>query len=248
MFALGTVMVVAGLLVVSSSARLEVFDASTIEVSRAALLVPPRRCVRPARSGRLLRAVVIALIPMAVVVAAAAGSRGPLIAMAIIGAVGLARAIARPAWLSWRLAGAVSALALASILALVVAGGALPALSTSRYGLFEDFIARAAGGDLPAGSGDTSSARRVALFEVAGQMFQERPLFGYGTGSFAAMSPRYLPPPHEAWPHNAVLQFGAEFGVIGVAVFATVVVVALRRRVGTDATGAPSRSCSPSSS
>jgi hypothetical protein len=55
-------------------------------------------------------------------------------------------------------------------------------------------------------------------------MFIERPLLGYGTGGFATQMP------FDVWPHNAVLQYAAEFGIVGLVAFATLVALAAFRR------------------
>lgn len=230
LFALGIPMTMIGLLQLSGSQRLEAFGASTIEVSRTALLVPLVWVVFILRQrGLLLRAVTFALIPAAVVVAVASGSRGPLLALFGLGIVGALRYLSMHGRVNWRVTGAIAGVTLASFVALSVVGQALPSLSIVRFTLFEDFLGQVASGDFNPSVGDTSSGRRVILFEGAVAMFQERPVLGFGTGGFEAASPRFTGPPFYAWPHNAVLQFAAEFGVVGVALFLGLVWVTLTR-------------------
>jgi O-antigen ligase len=229
-FAFGCLMVLAGIAALSSVQRLEVFGASTIEVSRAALLVPiVGMAFVLGQGGPPVRAATIVLIPLALIVAVAAGSRGPLIALAIVVIAGFGGSFLRPGGTTWRAGVLIVGIVTVSIIAFAALGNELPTVSTSRFGLFEDFLARLVGGDPGGAVADTSASRRVALFDVAGQMFVQRPLIGFGTGAFAAISPRYLAPPYEAWPHNSVLQFAAEFGVIGVGLFIGLVIVVLRR-------------------
>jgi O-antigen ligase len=230
LFALGVPMTVLGLMQLSTSQRLEVFGASTIEVSRTALLVPLIWVAFVLRQrGLLVRAVTLLLIPVAVVVAVASGSRGPLLALIILGAVGAIRYLSRPGRVNWRVAGAIAGVTLASFVALSAFGDALPGVSLNRFTLFEDFLGQLFNGDLNTSVGDTSSGRRVVLFGAAVSMFEERPVLGFGTGGFEAVSPAFTGPPDYAWPHNAVLQFAAEFGVVGVALFAGLVLLALTR-------------------
>ena len=172
LFAFGIPMTVVGLAQLSTSARLEAFGASTIEVSRTALLVPLIWVVFVLRQRALLvRALTIVLIPAAVVVAVASGSRGPLLALVLLGTIGAIRYLSRPGRVNWRAAGAIASVTLASIVALSVVGQALPSLSIVRFTLFEDFLGQVVNGNLNPDVGDTSSGRRVVLFEAAVSMF-----------------------------------------------------------------------------
>ncbi len=238
LFAFGVPMTVLGLMQLSTSQRLEVFGASTIEVSRTALLVPLVWVAFVLRQrGLLVRAITLLLIPVAVVVAVASGSRGPLLALIIVGVIGALRYLSRPRRVNWRVAGAIAGVTLASFVALSTLGAALPGLSINRFTLFEDFLGRVASGDLNTSVGDTSSGERVVLFGAALSMFEERPVLGFGTGGFEAASPRFTGPPYYHWPHNAVLQFAAEFGVLGLALYAGLVFLALTRRFPRDHLG-----------
>ncbi len=238
LFAFGIPMTVFGLLQLGGVDRLEVFGASTIEVSRTALLIPLIWGAFILRQrGLLVRAATLMLIPAAMVVAVASGSRGPLLALAAIGFFAAVRYFARPGRVNWRIAGTVAAATLASVVALSAVGQALPGMSLVRFTLFEDFVSRFVGGEFNPSIGDTSSGRRVVLYEAAVSMFQERPLLGYGTGGFQAASPRFTGPPFYAWPHNAALQFAAEFGLVGVALFGGLCWVTLTRRFPRDHLG-----------
>ncbi len=61
-------------------------------------------------------------------------------------------------------------------------------------------------------------------------MFEERPVLGFGTSGFEAMSIRFLGY-DEAYPHDAVLQFAAEYGLAGAALFVSLILVGLLRRL-----------------
>jgi O-antigen ligase len=71
---------------------------------------------------------------------------------------------------------------------------------------------------LGTGELDRSSSARIDLYRVAGVMFDEKPWLGWGTSSFAhvASVQSSVPDPH--YPHNLVLQFVSEFGILGLLV------------------------------
>ncbi len=89
------------------------------------------------------------------------------------------------------------------------------------------------------GSGDTSSEARVFLFGAATSMFADHPMIGVGTSGFQALNTQVLGPSAVGeYPHNALLQIGADHGLLGIIVFLTLVVLALTRPLprGTDGT------------
>ena len=232
-FGMGALVVVAGVAALSPTERLVVLGENTIEVSRAALLVPLLGVAYVARqSSRPLLVMAVVLTPPAFVVALASGSRGPLIFLALLGVVAAIRSLARPSSVDWRLAGVAAGLAVASIVLISVAATQLPGESISRFGSFADFAQDEASGTASGTSADLSSAIRVSLSDLAITLFEEHPLLGVGTGGYEYLSPRYLPPKEaEPYPHNALLQLAAEFGVVGVVVFAGLVAFALTRRL-----------------
>ncbi len=73
---------------------------------------------------------------------------------------------------------------------------------------------------------------RLRLYGLAVSLFEERPILGVGTSGFQALSPRTLGPLEaDAYPHNALFQFGAEYGLVGVALFVTIVLLGLTRKL-----------------
>ena len=238
-FGMGVVTVGLGLAQLSGSERLTVLGANTIGVGRAALLVPVVGVLFVLRQrGLVLRAATVVLIPAAIVVALSTGSRGPILALLVLAAVGVIRQLPRLRSLNWRLTGAIGGLALASVIAVSVVGPSLPGISLDRFARFGDFIQGGLSGDGSSSSGDTSAGARVDLFGLALSMFEERPVLGYGTAGFEATSPRFLSPLEaEAYPHNALLQFASEYGVVGLAVFVAFILIALFRRFPTDNLG-----------
>jgi O-antigen ligase len=221
-----------GLLSISSSDRLVVLGANTINVASAALLAPLLGLTFVARHGTSkMRLLWILLIPPAIIVGLASGSRGPVLIFLAMSIVGAVRYLAHPGSVDWPRTATVAGAVLVVILVVSFASTSLPTLSTSRFASFGDFIQTALTGDPgdPAAV-DTSAATRVALYGVAAAMFQERPILGYGTAGFEAMSNR-LVGFDIGWPHDALLQFAAEFGLVGAALFVSLVGVALARRL-----------------
>ena len=230
--AMGILTTVVGLPSISGSDRLVVLGADTIDVASAALLVPLLWPAFVARHGsQRVRLVTIILIPLALIVALASGSRGPVLVLLAMAMLGVIRYLAHPRSVNWPRTAGVTGAVLAVILFVSFASPYLPALSTSRFTLFGDFVQNALTGDPGnASAADTSSAARVALYGVAITMFEERPILGFGTAGFEAMS-NYFLGYDEAYPHNALLQFAAEFGLVGAALFVSLVTVGLARRL-----------------
>lgn len=231
-FGMGVLTTAVGVPFISSSDRLAVLGANTINVALAALLVPLLGLTFVARHGTLqMRLAMIVLIPVALIVALASGSRGPILVLLAVAMLGVVRYLAHPRSVDWPRTAAVTGAVLATILFVSLASPYLPALSTSRFTLFGDFIQSALTGTPGNTSAvDTSSATRVALYDVAATMFEERPILGFGTAGFEAMSNQFLGH-DEAYPHDALLQFAAEFGLVGAALFVSLAVVGLARRL-----------------
>lgn len=227
----GILVVLLGIAQMPASIRLLVLGMNTIQVGRAALLVPLLgTTLLLADHRRSVRIAAVALMPPAFFVSIASGSRGPVFVLCAMALFVTIRAFARaPAAAERRLAVLGGVVAVTAIVAAAVPG-LLPDLSLDRFALFFDFVGGSVSGAGPAG--DTSSSARMGLFGLALTMFQDRPFVGAGTAGFEALSPIYAGPmAADAYPHNALLQFAAEYGLIGVAVFAAIVIVALRRRL-----------------
>jgi len=232
-FGMGALVVVTGITTLSTTQRLVLLGENTIEVSRAALLVPLTGSVFVLQQRSLLmRAATIVLIPAALVVALASGSRGPLLVLVLLGVLGAIRYLSRPHGVNWRLAGAAAGLAVASMVVVSVAAPDLPGQSIARFGSFGDFLQSGLSEGPSSSTTDLSSSIRVNLFGYAVSLFEEQPVLGVGTGGFEPLSRRYLDPINaEPYPHNALLQFAAEFGLVGVAIFASLALLAMTRRL-----------------
>jgi O-antigen ligase len=78
---------------------------------------------------------------------------------------------------------------------------------------------------LTGSGGGLSSNGRTTLWSEAWHLFRDHPLFGIGTGGFAAIEPVY------SFPHNIFLELGSELGVLGILAVVAVIaggVLALR--------------------
>jgi O-antigen ligase len=232
-FGLGAIVVLLGLAQLSSESRLEVLEADTINVARAALLAPLLAAAFVFhRGGSLLHVAAITLIPAAFVVALASGSRGPLLVFGFLAVVAGIRRLTRVRSMDRRVTGAVVGIAAASILIGSVTAASLPAESLERFTGFGQFAESALAGELNTSTGDTSAGARVTLFAAAVTLFADHPVLGVGTAGYEALAPRFLSPDETfAYPHNAVLQFAAEYGIIGLAIYLGLVSLAVLRRL-----------------
>ena len=229
-FGMGVVTVVLGMVQLSSSDRLVVLGMNTIQVGRAALLVPLLGLTWVLPQRRPLASVVtVILIPASLLVAIASGSRGPLIVLLLVGVFGVVRYLARPQAIRWQRVGAVAVLAVASVVIVSLAVPELPALSLGRFANLAEFVQGSVSGDTGVRSGDTSAAARVQLYQFAIHMFEQRPLIGAGTAGFEALSLAALGPAADTYPHNAILQVAAEYGLLGLSLFLGVAAIGLAR-------------------
>jgi O-antigen ligase len=220
---MGLLIVVLGIAQFPGTSRLVVLDLNTIQVARAAMLVPligiafvlPQR--RPAAT-----LVIVVAIPAALVVAVASGSRGPLLAaLAVVAGAGCIHVIRERASRGRRLL-AGAGLAVLSLAVLAAALPSLPELSITRFESLAEFLQGGA-------SSETSAFARVQLYQVASGLWAASPFVGSGTGGFETIAPRLLGIAADSYPHNFVLQLGADHGVVGVAVVGVMIAIAFRR-------------------
>jgi O-antigen ligase len=141
-------------------------------------------------------------------------SRGGLVALVVAGIAAVAVAG------RWRLRAAVSA------------GGVL-LVALGYFALFASLPARERVTEIGGGTG------RTDLWTIAGRMVKDHPLEGVGIGNFPVTSIDYLLRPgvikqdefvitHPKVAHNLYLQFAAEAGLVGAALFLIIVVLSLR--------------------
>jgi O-antigen ligase len=234
LFAMGCLTAILGLVLLSGTDRLTVLGQNTIQVALIALLVPVLGATFVASEGSLpVRAFTIVAVPAALVTAVASGSRGPLLALVLLAGYGGVRYLLGSTPGRARRLAIVAAVTVGSILIFWVAVSSLPVISTHRYASLGDFIQLGLAGSATAAAGDTSSVARTQLFGAAVAMFQDQPLIGAGTSGFQAVSPQLLGyyAAYTAYPHNAVLQFAAEYGLVGVSLFVALILVAFSRRL-----------------
>lgn len=198
-FGFGCLVTAVGLLNLTPDQRLAVLGANTIGVARAALMVPIV-AVGFAIHTRLWP-IALAVTPLALVVAIASGSRGPVVALGVVGAVAIVARLRR---------GGIKRLVIVGVpltAAVIVAIGALapPEIALSRF----DVLLAAAGGE---STGDVSVSVRLFLYGLAVTMVVDGPLLGQGLGAFAI-----LPLPWD-YPHNLLLQVAADLGLLATAV------------------------------
>lgn len=192
--------------------RLEL-SSNTIGTGRASILAVLLAPVVVSSSSRKHLKVAIVTI-VGLIAALATGSRGPLLfgllSMVVVYAVW-------SKWFAYRLI-AVFLTAIGAILALYSnwIGSIVPETSILRVRLLLDAMVGAS--ELDQGNSD-----RILLFEQAIRMWSERPLLGMGPGTFGLISLRDPNLAAHTYPHNALLQAGAEMGTLGFAVLSVLI-------------------------
>ena len=87
---------------------------------------------------------------------------------------------------------------------------------------------------------DSSFQERILLMRTAWEMFSDRPFFGVGAGNYSEYYEEYSPRVGSIvssyedfgkprFPHNLYLEVAAETGLVGLVVFATIIVLTLLR-------------------
>ena len=162
-------------------------------------------------SLKLRRLAMVSLAPLAVAVTAS-GSRGPVIAL-VIGLIPLFALLLSDERARKR----ILSVAVGVFAAVVVVSVSVPGSALSRS--LSDFTS---------GSGISSDGRN-SLLNTASHLIASHPLYGVGTGGFAAFST-------ELYPHNIFLESAAELGVVGLALVSLVLLAAgtalIRLRMG----------------
>lgn len=227
-FAMGSTVVAFGLLGLAGGGAepLVVLGENTLQVASAALFVPIIGVAYILQAGwPPLRVLVVLAVPLALIVAVATGSRGPLLALALLAGVALAARV-----ISTRRIGrgeiAVLVLGGVSLAAVFIVADRLPELSLFRFERLFDAIY----GSNDA-VGDNSIATRARLFDTAVELFAQRPLIGHGTGSFETYAAGSVVLAEYSYPHNLFLQTAAEFGLLGLIVLGLLVVLGLLARL-----------------
>lgn len=206
-FAAGLGIVILGLVSLADSS-LVVLGANPLAIERGALFVP---IVLWGMWGPFL----VLGVP-AIVVALSTTERGPLLAVIATGAVmwfAQARREGRlPVW-------AVISAGLLGVA--VVAALQLGIVDTGAFGRFGQLF----------GGNDINATTRASLYGVAARVFLAHPVIGVGTAGFTPFAAPFLPAATDVgslYPHNMVLQFAAEFGLLGLVCVASFLYVVWR--------------------
>ncbi len=222
-FALGLLVIFVGFSLLFGGERLAVLGENTIQTGQITLIAAIIGVAWIASVAPVwLRWLGIAVIPIALIESVASGSRGPILAFLIVLAVAVARRMVGGRGVSRHdlrlaLAGTVAIAAIAVVL------DRLPSLSLLRFQLLAEELGTG-------NSGDSSFTVRVELFQAAADLFATRPLLGHGTGSFAAFAQGQVGFTTFTYPHDILLQLGAELGFVAVSIFVGLVVIAFTRR------------------
>lgn len=139
--------------------------------------------------------------------ALSAGARGPVIALIFL----FLLFFALSAWGFLRLRIDRSALRLGVLVFFFVA------LVLVRQDLFSTLLFRS---QIALIGGDISLATRLSLYQAAIDLWEKSPIWGHGPGQFGvAMAGEYV----RLYPHNIILELGAETGIIGVLIFVAMI-------------------------
>jgi len=228
----------------------ELIGANRLSVARALLLVPLIGMPVLAWHRRFGPGMwtLILISSVALFVGLATSSRAALIFALLLG---LGMAVGSVLWSRRRRDVLARAAALAGCTAIVFVAmsGLLPQHSPARFGLLFDAVVQIIGGEEPSGDGEVpgatpsgdsdpgddmevvggeSVAVRVALFSRAWEAFLDHPLVGVGTGGFEIVTAT-ADIEGDDYPHNLVLHFASDFGVLGLAMLGAFGVATLVR-------------------
>jgi O-antigen ligase len=163
-----------------------------------------------ARAG-WMRMLALTLLPLIAVALVAAGSRGPVLGL-LAGVIALLVLVAGDRESRRRI--------------LLVAGGTVAAVLLVPQLVAGEGTGRAFS-FLSSGGSGLSSNGRVELWSTAWDLFGAHPLFGIGTGGFAAHDVV------ELYPHNLLLELGVETGILGLVLVGAIVGIAAVRLLRT---------------
>lgn len=193
---------------------------NTIGTGRAALLLPIVLFVGSKLSNRAIGPITWFVVPLSFLVAVSAGSRGPLVAFVIA-----------MVYTAMRNSGRVSARVLVFALATVPVGIVISSIeSVQQYLPSAGFERISAFMQRLLGGGEVDSVR-TNLLQAATDLFTERPLFGFGTGGFEQQVSSLSSFEDHSYPHNLVIHFASDWGIMGLTVLGVLVWLAILRPV-----------------
>lgn len=201
--------------------RISALGVNTIHTAQGALLVPLVGALYLWR-WRSARPLVVVGSALALFVAISTGSRGPLLMFLLTMTTFWIVLAQQQRWRRIALLVVVGALVIFLPLPSVIARH-IPDMAIWRFAnLLDTVAAYVGGGDVAL---EASAQGRVMAWNLAVDMFATRPLTGWGAASFATVIETSLTW-SLAYPHNIILQVMAEYGVIGLAMMAAVIIPA----------------------
>lgn len=231
--------VVVGVVVLALSALepalgfVRLFGANYIGVGRASFLVALLTMGYPGTSlPERFQVLRLALFVASVTVGTAGGARGPVLTFGVVAVAWMLFRLARSQDRGRTLRRVVFPLGLA-LSAAIGATAALFPVVLFRFALLFEYAASLLG--LANGQGGASISARANAYRLAAELFQSEPVVGTGTGAYAAAARSEPVIAGFEYPHNLVLQFAAEFGLLGLGLFAAILVAAFARHLPAEA-------------
>jgi O-antigen ligase len=197
------------LLLAGTSDRIAVLGSNTIATGQAAAIGPLLGVSMLPIFPMRLKVLIIAATPLAVFVAVASGSRGPIFvgaATAVILILVRSRHTVRDLILL-----TIGAIGITGILVSSSVRSLLPEMSLWRIQVFLDALL-----SWDWSAVDTSTAARLRLFQHAIDLFESRPILGYGAGGFEWSMDRIVGLEIYFSPHNLYLQIASDVGIVGI--------------------------------
>ena len=206
MLAIGLVLAVEALL--EGGERFTAFGSNTLALgygAGSASLIALFLVLPGLRTG-VLKPMTLVTIGLLAVAMIGSGSRGPLLALAVSIVVTFLLSLALGHRRKFAL---MSVVALAGIVVFVFSSSLVPASSLERF----SFLLHGTETQVE----NSSAGTRLSYWRQSLALFSERPLVGSGTGGFAwFVSGRDT----QEYPHNIVLELATETGIVGLTIFA----------------------------
>jgi O-antigen ligase len=225
LFGVGVIVAIAGapfLLESESLYRNTALGVNPINVAVAAMFVPTIGLAYIWKLGVWQKLMVLGMTPVALLVAMSA-ARGPVVAtvMAFFIMLILKSRVTAAGGITLALLFLFFMPSLGTWI-----GQLLPQFAAQRFQDMGRLVGAMFGADQEI-KGNSDNVR-IELYRIAISMFEQAPILGNGTASFEQTT-RLIPPIAElTHPHNLLLLFASEYGLIGLAVFVSIIVHAIK--------------------
>jgi O-antigen ligase len=195
------------------------FSSDPIWSAQAAVFVGFLAALGSFRAGRLTQLMFLVFGVLGVVVGAYSGSRGPILAVPVLGLICLMFIQKSGKLLSWRTA-----------LGLVVLMALCWAIWNAGSGRFSSIAT--SGSEILTSTqvSDASASHRVVMYQASFEAFLQSPWFGHGwQNRMSAIAP-FLPEAYSDIPlihhhlHSDVLDFGVSAGLLGLLAYALILI------------------------